>query len=92
MHTIAIFNGVRTKVDIAFERLEMLEESCIGKKKVRYGINLVAELFGSIRPIFSDIYLMIRFGSPDSSVNSVRPSFNIGNVRFGAKIPSSVHH
>ena len=27
-----------------------------GERNVRFGINLVAELFGSVRPIFSDFY------------------------------------
>ena len=72
---------------------------------VRFGINLVAELFGSVRfgsvrPIFSDFYLIVRFGLPNSSAkfwpNSSVRFGRVQNwessVRFGAKIPSSVHH
>ena len=61
--------------------------------------------FGSVRPIFSDFYLVVRFGlpnsaaksEPNSSVSSVRPNFKIGKVRFGSvrfdtKILGSIHH
>ena len=61
-------------------------------RTVRFGSNLVAELFGSVRPIFSDFYLIVRFGLPNSSAkfwpnSSVRfgsAKFEIGKVRFGS--------
>ena len=48
--------------------------------------------FGSVRPIFSDFYLIVRFGLPNSSAkfwpnSSVRfgsAEFEIGKVRFGS--------
>ena len=49
-------------------------------------------MFGSVRPIFSDFYLIVRFGLPNSSAkfwpnSSVRfgsAKFEIGKVRFGS--------
>ena len=54
--------------------------------------NCSAEQFGSVRPIFSDFYLIVRFGLPNSSAkfwpnSSVRfgsADFEIGKVRFGS--------
>ena len=66
-------------------------------RTVRFGsaVNSVPNCsvrFGSVRPIFSDFYLIVRFGlpnssaksEPNSSVSSVRPNFKIGKVRFGS--------
>ena len=79
-------------VKLARKRNFILQSSGEPNSSVRFGINLVAELFGSVRPIFSDFYLIVRFGSPNSSakfwpnssVSSVRPNFEIGKVRFGS--------